>query len=793
MSESPDQRRFAGLLTGRWQAPTVLLAVGAAAWALYALRPAPREIRFDAILADIYALRDGKAYYDAANATANLIEMQPALPSEQRSFLHNLLSELIYQQERLRLNPLPANAEKILANYDAAVRLGAVPTGADLLRCAAAREWLGESQEAIRAYANALEAADDDEQRRMALQALVRLVEGRSDFESERREWIEALLSDPGGAPGYQWSALLHALQEAFDRGDVARAKALATKHGERFRRSDLRGYYEYIWAWVNTEEGRFDEAEPQAAWVEEWLTSNNTIDETAASVPGLRLLNRWLWARIMLAQDRPQEALAKFDQALAQAPRGDLLALASIGRAESLARLERHEEAREALLGADRELRRNAAAWAANLPKLQRAAATLAMGRQDVRDFPSAVEYLDVCLTLTPPSERADRLRIFDALGRAAADAAIRCEDPAETTEFHSRSGVAFEAAAGLDVFDVTAHADRVWASAQEYDLAGQPRDARRMLLMFVRDQADEPRIPTAMLRIGQSYAADGLTDEALAWYRRLAAEFPRLQEAARASLLLGETLAALGEANWPRAEQTLLDLLASDTIAPDAQVYRDALFALADLYYRQERFGEAISRLEDFRELYRILYPEYAEHRQVGFALADCYRQSAYALRAPSGSAERDERAAEESRVRFRKAAALFEELLSGAKLSTDPSDELYQRLALFYRGDCLFELNEPDTAEDALITYQQAAARYATRPAGLAAQVQIANIYLRQGKLTEAARAIEKARWLLGGVPDQAFVEDSVGMDRAGWERYLASAASSDLLAEVFKSGR
>jgi tetratricopeptide (TPR) repeat protein len=118
--------------------------------------------------------------------------------------------------------------------------------------------------------------------------------------------------------------------------------------------------------------------------------------------------------------------------------------------------------------------------------------------------------------------------------------------------------------------------------------------------------------------------------------------------------------------------------------------------------------------------------------------------------------------------------------------------PGDEAtevaYKRLALLYHGDCLFALNEPATLEEALVTYRRAAARYQGEPAALTAQVQIANVYLRQGKLTEAARAVERARWLLRNIPDAAFAECGDGLDRASWDRFLEVVRSSSLFQNV-----
>ena len=124
---------------------------------------------------------------------------------------------------------------------------------------------------------------------------------------------------------------------------------------------------------------------------------------------------------------------------------------------------------------------------------------------------------------------------------------------------------------------------------------------------------------------------------------------------------------------------------------------------------------------------------------------------------------------------------------------RAENDPVLTTYQRLALFHRGDCLLELNEPQSLREALETYRQAAARYEGAPSALTAQVQIANILLRNGKLTEAARAVERARWLLRNISDEVFGEYDDGTNRAYWDRYLTAVASSHLFRDVFTGPR
>jgi tetratricopeptide (TPR) repeat protein len=271
-----------------------------------------------------------------------------------------------------------------------------------------------------------------------------------------------------------------------------------------------------------------------------------------------------------------------------------------------------------------------------------------------------------------------------------------------------------------------------------------------------------------------------------ALLWYGRLIDTYPRLIEAKRAKVLRAGVLVATGEGKEVEAESILSALLEDDDVAPESPVFHDALLALCELLYHQNRYGEAISRLGDFL----TFYPDDEQRIRSRFMLADAYRRSAHAmLEVASGDGDAGEAA--EGRRRLRIAAELFAELIRDADAMPEPADHarsVYTRLALFYRGDCLFELNEPDTLQAALKTYRNAAARYAGEPSALTAHVQIANIHLQQGDIVEAARALEKAHWLLRTIPEEAFARADAGTHEE-WERFLSIAASSHLFREVF----
>lgn len=779
-----------GVLAGRWQVPLLICAIAAAGTAVYRVKPAKQSVPFDALLADVLALAEAGRHFDAADAAANLLEAEPPPPPADRASLHSALADIIYRQELLRGLPNRRNVKLLLKHHEAALACGYRADGRAALRAAKAHDWLGHTQQAINAYRTALGRQPAAGTRRAALQGLVRLLEGQPQGAEEQREHIQALLDEDGVSPAYVWWALQHAVCEALGHDDVVRARELLTRHGQRFKRSDLKGYYDYLWAWAYVHEGRSELAEPLIDRAEQWLAEHPRVDTEMDQAGFLPAMTRWLRGRIALAEERPQAALARFDEALSLQSHGDLLVVATIGRAQALAMLERHAAAREAVRDAVARLAGDGSTSSIALPRLRQAVGELGNQRHDTRDYTNALAYLELALELTPEDAAELRLDSLERFGRANEEAAELAGDANDRRARHLAAARCYEQAADLARFEEPRYASLLWKSAGQFDRAGQMADARRLLLRFVEGRSLDPRMPQALLQLGQAYAVDGCFHEAIEHYRQLTEEFPRLEEASRAQLLTADCLVALGEEHYAEAEAILQSLLEDERVAPQAQVFRDALFALCDLLYQQRRHAAAISHMEDFL----VFYPQDPECYRIRFMLADTYRRSAYALREDE-STESTRARWQVSRQRFRRAAELFDAVATDGE-AWPPDDEAgatYERLALFYHADCLFELNEPGTLEAALAMYRQVAARYQGRPAALSAQVQITNIYLRQGKLTEAARAVERARWLLGGIPDQAFAECKGGMDRDRWDRYLDAVRSSHLFRDVLAGGR
>lgn len=792
-------RDLARVLAGRWQIPLALAAVAAMAITLVRVRPNPRRMNFDAVMGDIGALTDSGQFVAASDAAATLLEVTPPLPAEQRAVLHDQLARTLYAQEAARPEPNLRNVRRIIEHLGESAELGVAESASRTFQQARAREWLGEPERAIGRYREVLHLKASPRELRATHQALVALLEHRPLDEEQRQRSLLALLEDEGVSPGYVWWALQRAMLDALDAEDVARASELLNRHGQRLKNADLRGYHDYLQAWIAVVDRRFGDAEALLGWIDDWLAEHDGNLDLPADFGYLPALAGWLRGEIELGEHRPQSALREFEAAGRLQPSGWAYVASAIGRGKALSKLERDDAALKVYQEVVEKVGPAAGAPGSTqsqrtrrlgvrvAPRLRGGVLDLAEQRQRAGRLKEAIGYLSLALDLTPADQPDERFPLAERLGNMNLGAAEASQDPSEAYALYLEAARRFEQAASLAGMDQDRLAGMLWSAAEQYDRAGRTGDARRMLERFVRGRGFDPRYPEALLRLGQLHEVVNDLTEAVKWYRQVADGFPKLPEAARARLRIADALIAMGEREHAEAEKMLAALLEGDDIMPDSRVFQEALRSLCDLLYYHERHAEAISRLEDF-EAFR---PDDPRRTRMRFMLSDSYRKSAIELRDnPPPDADRA-RARDLSRERFRRAEQLFAGLLEaiGQEQERDDSSDVYRRLAMQYRADCLLALNEPQTLADALGLYRQIAAQYDREPAALVAQTQIANIYLRSGKIIEAARAIERAHWLLDNISDKTFEDLDDGMGRAHWRRYLTTVADSELFKNVF----
>ena len=232
-----------------------------------------------------------------------------------------------------------------------------------------------------------------------------------------------------------------------------------------------------------------------------------------------------------------------------------------------------------------------------------------------------------------------------------------------------------------------------------------------------------------------------------------------------------LAEAYVARGPADYGRAESVLRGVIEGNPLlTPAADEYRQALFELGRLYYRTDRYDQAIARLTDWA----TRYGDDARMGQALFLTADSYRKSAGQL-AKASATTRPAAAAEVAAVRRDRldaARAGYDGVVAHYR-DVPPATDLdrtYDRLAHFDRADCLYDTGR---YEAAIREYDAAAFRYQDDPASLAAYVQMANAYYALGKPDEARAANERAKVVLHAIPAEAF---TAAMPKEYWENQL-----------------
>ena len=101
-----------------------------------------------------------------------------------------------------------------------------------------------------------------------------------------------------------------------------------------------------------------------------------------------------------------------------------------------------------------------------------------------------------------------------------------------------------------------------------------------------------------------------------------------------------LAQAYIAKGPEHYGKAENVLLSVVDNNPLLdPEAEEFKQALFDLAQLYYRTSRFEEAVARLEEFAQR----YPHDERMGQLLFLMGDSYRKSAIAAGCATGQPPR------------------------------------------------------------------------------------------------------------------------------------------------------
>lgn len=393
-------------------------------------------------------------------------------------------------------------------------------------------------------------------------------------------------------------------------------------------------------------------------------------------------------------------------------------------------------------------------------------------------------------------------------AAARPAADRRLRVTDLDRVTReeiklYFQQAARAYRSHAMLVRSDVAQFTTSLWESADCFDRAGEPEEAKRGFSEYVEQApAGDPRRSEAVWRLAQVFQAERQYAAAAEHYRRLVDG--RLRGAGpdgsgkpdpwgdKSIVPLAQCLLRDDDPlNDEEAERLLRDAVSGRVLSREAVEFRDGLVELGRLYYAQGRYGgldgegaiplltEAVDRYPDDREADSLLY-----------MLADSYRLSATAMGRDIESEAMPQSVKEALRIERRDRLVAAMDLFQRVRRVLEARDPAQltalQRIQLrnscFYLGDVAFDLAEYDPSEygRAIEFYDAARQKYDSDPSSLVAMVQIVNAYVAQGRWDEAEAANRQARQQLDRLPPEVWQDPDLPMERRHWERWLEASS-------------
>jgi tetratricopeptide (TPR) repeat protein len=766
-----------GRLSQLWQLPLLLLSLGLFGYAGYLFIDPHLGPTVEQRIDTAHTLLTQERPQAALDLLNRLLDTSK-LDVGQQGRIHLMLGESVEMAQSQEHKKIPANFLTIIEQTQLALARGIQADAQIYRRLAESFEALDQPKTALENYRKAM-AMDTDHA--LHLQRKVIDLQLAQDDPAPADATLADYLKTPSLSDGERAWALGERAQLQIDSGKFAdartlldQAQALATDQASQGEVNYRQGYCAY-------KLGDSPNAERFLRAARDQLTVRNPLDADAC----------YLLGKLFQERGDARQALPFYETVLQSHLDSPLEPLARLGRgtcriqlaqdAPGLADL--HDVVTELMQKTSRQRYKTEA-----IEGLQLAGKSLT-GRENLD---GALETLadEQSLQPDPPAGFFSRLGDVYALRADQIERSIPGAEPSERIRradqaraCRTDAGDAYIAFSHkLTLADDARYGEALWRGIDLYDHAGDVQRVISALELFVAERPDDKLAADALLRLGQAYQAAGQFDQAIDAFQRNEFRHPNSLAASQSAVPLAKAYIAKGPEYYGKAETVLLSVINDNPlITPEAEEFRQSLFELAQLYYRTDRFEEAVARLEEFTQR----YPTDTRIGQLLFLMADSYRKSALALDKQPGPASADAignppapdavEVAAARRDRLTKAKGFYDQVIDTfrAHPPEDDLDKLYLKLAHFYRADCLYDMGQ---YLDAIKLYDSAAFRYQDDPAALAAYVQIVNAYCAVGKIDEAKTANERAKWILRRMPPDAFKDGAFPMPKEYWAAWL-----------------
>jgi tetratricopeptide (TPR) repeat protein len=772
-TRTTSTNRFAQL----WQVPLLLVSLGLFGTAAYLfIDPQPG-------LSVEERITIARKYLDAERPRAALQQLNEVLTTSKMESLtqgrvHLMLAESLEMAQKEKKLNIPANHLRIIEQTRLASGRGMHLDARSLRRMAESYEALGRRKEALENYQKAMVA---DPTKSLALQRKIISMQLDSDDPATAEPQLAEYLKNKSITNAERAWATGEQAQLMIDAGKFLDARSLLTQALALEIDPVSAGALNYRMGYSAYKLNSMEEAERYLRVARDQLQVKHPLDGDAALLLG----------NIAQQRGNPAEAEAFYNVVLISHPDSVAAPRARMGR--GLARIlqkqddaglnDFHDLVNEILRKESRRKYKDDV-----LVALQSGSKTLS----NRGNHQGAIELLTAEQTLldNPPPSFFGRVgeayeKLADQIDATIADASNteKIKRGLQVRDLRTKAGDAYVAySRGLTIADDKGYADAMWKGVELFDKAGNNQRVIAALELFASERPEDPQTPDALLRLGKAFQAAGLFDKAIWAYQKNLFRYPKTLAASKSAVPLAGAYVAKGPEHFGKAETTLHSVIDNNPlVTPDSEEFKQALFDLAQLFYRTNRFEEAVQRFEEFTKR----YPADERMGQLLFLMGDSYRKSANLLNAKA-AAEKTVDASNSAPVsvievvgarkdRLTKARGLYDRVIELYRTSAPRTDidKLYNKLAHFYRADCMYDLGQ---YPEAIGLYDTAAFRYQEDPSALAAYVQIVNAYCALGKMEEAKTANERAKWLLRRMPQSAFKDGSFAMPKEYWEQWL-----------------
>lgn len=357
----------------------------------------------------------------------------------------------------------------------------------------------------------------------------------------------------------------------------------------------------------------------------------------------------------------------------------------------------------------------------------------------------------------------------------------------------------------------ETTDYTDDLWKSTEQFFAGQNYTRAVAMTQQYLQNESRKRR-PDALLLLAQSRLALDQADSALETLADCIESFPRHPATYRARIVAAQASAEKGLLS--EAKELLKQNVENDVLSPRSIEWRDSLFLLGNLLYREGLEAEAKSRsagvddpdidrtraglkhLEQAHTAFRGAidqlgeaierYPQAPQVREAMYWLADAHRQASkwprkrmkvVTIEATRAALSR------QSQQELLTAVNEYDRLITqlGDVQDSPNHTQLEKRIlrnGYFAKADALFDLGRFD---DAIKAYSAATNRYQNDPESLEAYVQIAACYRLLERPGEARGTLEQAKVVLKRMKPDANFTQATPYTRDEWEQLITWLAT------------